>query len=114
MSVKYIINPITNRNIKVGSRTYLNLIHSGIIKAPKNQTVEKTNEDADDRIEVWNIEDDEEEPDMVDNEESEKIGINEEDVHDQYDDLDENDLAKIQEYVNNLRLEKQQKNKITT
>lgn len=112
MSAQYILNPITNRNIKVGSRTYQNLIGLGVIQ-PQNAVIESSSEEfEEEEFEEEEFEEDfiieseeeefEEEVESVKEIESESESVEE----DKYEDLNEEDLEKIQEYVDNLRKNK--------
>ena len=102
---EYIINPYTNRKVKIGSRKYRDLINTGAIAQ------EYESEDESD-LDINDLEWQKPEPDSPeltpapepDSEIDEEYS--EEEIADEYDDLQQADLDKIEEYVEYIRNKK--------
>ena len=103
MSAEYVINPITKRKVKVGSRKYMDLINIGAIK-PKKEEKKYEQEYEEEEIEDEIIFDDEDFE--FEEEEEEQKNKEEQEKADRYEDLDENDIQQIKNYVDLFRKSK--------
>ena len=101
-TAEYIVNPYTGRKVKIGSRKYRDLINTGAIAPEYESDSDIELDDLD-----WNkAQPEEDEPEEDEPEEEE---VTEEDPvieEDEFQDLNENDLSKIKDYVNYLRSNK--------
>ncbi len=120
-TVEYIINPLTDRKIKVHSRTYKHLVKNGIINnyLDEQDVLQAINEyDEESESEEFNFFDEEPEPEEPEPEESEPeepeepeseqeeeqdFGGAGDNTPEMLDDLTDDDVNKLYEYVNLLR-----------
>lgn len=112
-SDSYLINPISGRSIKVGSRRYKDLVNSGVFKEIDNTPYNTENETDDDNIEL--AEDDSDDIQLADNEyDSDDLPTIPDDSDSNsdslnYDDLGDDDLQKLLEYADLLKSKSKKK-----
>lgn len=86
--MSYMINPITNRKIKIGSRRYQDLIYSGVIKEEDD---------------IKTMPDEDSESEEEEEEEAKPLLSDEESSDSDFDDLSAEDLKKLIEYAGLLK-----------
>jgi hypothetical protein len=115
----YVINPYTNRKVKVGSRKYRDLINTGAIAEEYDSESDFELEDLDwkkpqaKKQKRYIDSDDEIEPEYESEIEIEEIKEElpaiDSDDQDEYSDLNDNDLKQIEQYVSYIRNNKNAK-----